>query len=534
MKILDKFNTRDFSNPGKSNVISTNFMTVSSHHVASSVGIDILKNGGNAVDAALAMSAVLCVAEPHMTGIGGDCFAMLSTDGSSNIKALNASGKSSENSSASYLRNNGIKIIKPEMPDAITIPGAVAGWGLLHKEHGYMPWNEIFQPAINHAKSGIIVHERVAYDWAKNTEKLLADTDTSNIFLNGKKPFGVMENFKNIKLSKTFETIASEGIAGFYNGWVADDMLEKLKSIGGCHTKNDFTNSSAEWVKPISQNYRNIKIHECPPNGQGLVALIILGILENFDVKKMSKNDYVHVFCEAVKIGYFLRDQYLADSKFNKLSVTDFLNETSFKEYAAKIDFEKAKIYGKSDFPNHPDTIYLSVRDKNGMTISFINSLFDTFGSGITAPKSGILFHCRGRGFNLIEGHPNELHPNKKPLHTIIPGMISKKNKLIGSFGVMGGHYQAAGHAYVLTQMIDFGLSPQEALDLPRVFPNSNVLDFEKNFDNSIIEDMVSRGHAINHPVSPIGGGQIILVDIKKNILIGASDFRKDGCAIGC
>ena len=167
------------------------------------------------------------------------------------------------------------------------------------------------------------------------------------------------------------------------------------------------------------------------------------------------------------------------------------------------------------------------------MTISFINSLFDPFGSGITAPKSGILFHCRGRGFNLIEGHPNELHPNKKPLHTIIPGMISKKNKLIGSFGVMGGHYQAAGHAYVLSQMVDYGLSPQEALDLPRVFPNNNVLDFEKNFDNSVIQDMISRGHEINYAVSPIGGGQIILVDIDKNILIGASDFRKDGCAIG-
>ena len=533
MKTLDKFITRDFSNPGKSNVISQNCMTASSHHIASFVGIEVLKSGGNAVDAALAMSAVLCVAEPHMTGIGGDCFAMLSIDGSANIKALNASGRSSENSSASHLRNKGIKLIKPEMPDAITIPGAVAGWSLLHKEHGHMPWNEIFQPAINYARSGVIVHERVAYDWAKNREKLLSDKDTSKIFLKNKKPFNVMESFKNIQLSKTFETIASDGAAGFYNGWVADDMLEKLNSIGGSHTKNDFINSSAEWIKPITQNYRNIKIHECPPNGQGIVALIILGILELFNVKNMPKNDYIHLFCEAVKIGYFLRDQYLADTHHNKLSEISFLSKKSLEQYASKIDFNRPKTYEKSLFPDHPDTVYLTVRDKNGMTISFINSLFDTFGSGITAPKSGILFHCRGRGFNLIEGHPNELHPNKKPLHTIIPGMISKKNKLIGSFGVMGGHYQAAGHAYVLTQMIDFGLSPQEALDLPRVFPNSNVLDFEKNFDNSIIEDMVSRGHAINHPVSPIGGGQIILVDIKKNILIGASDFRKDGCAIG-
>ena len=533
MKALDKFITRDFSKPGKSNVISSNFMTVSSHHIASSVGIEILKNGGNAVDAALAMNAVLCVAEPHMTGIGGDCFAMLSIDGSADIKALNASGKSSENSSANHLRNKGIKLINSEMPDAITIPGAVAGWSLLHKQHGHMPWNEIFRPAINYARSGIIVHERVAYDWAKNTEKLLADRDTSKIFLNNQKPFNVTENFKNIKLSKTFETIAKEGSEGFYNGWVADDMLEKLNSIGGLHTKNDFKNSRAEWLKPISQNYRNIKIHECPPNGQGIVALIILGILEHFNVKSMSKNDYIHLFCEAVKIGYFLRDQYLSDKHYNKLSVTNFLSQKSLKQYASKIDFNKSKIYEKTLFPDHPDTIYLTVRDKNGLTISFINSLFDPFGSGITAPRSGVLFHCRGRGFNLIKGHPNELYPNKRPLHTIIPAMISNKNKLIGSFGVMGGQYQAAGHAYVLSQMIDFGLSPQEALDLPRVFPNSNVLDFEKNFDNSIIEDMASRGHEVNYPVSPIGGGQIILIDVKKNILIGASDFRKDGCAIG-
>ncbi len=533
MKSLDKFVTRDFSNPGKSNVISSNFMTASSHYAASSTGVEILKSGGNAVDAALAMSAVLCVAEPHMTGIGGDCFAMLSTDGSSDIKALNASGKSSENSNASRLLDKGIKFIKPEMPEAITIPGAVSGWSLIHNEYGHMPWNEIFQPAINYARSGIIVHERVAYDWAKNKKKLLADRDTSKIFLKDKKPFNVMENFKNTKLSNTFETIATEGAVGFYNGWVADDMLEKLNSIGGCHTKNDFINSSAEWIKPISQNYRNIKIHECPPNGQGIVALIILGILEHFNVKSMSKNDYIHLFCEAVKIGYFLRDQYLADTHFNKLSVTSFLSKKSLEHYASKIDFKRAKLYEKSLFPDHPDTIYLTVRDKNGMTISFINSLFDPFGSGITAPKSGILFHCRGRGFNLIEGHPNKLCPNKRPLHTIIPAMISNKNKLIGSFGVMGGQYQAAGHAYVLSQMIDYGLSPQEALDLPRVFPNNNVLDFEKNFDNSVIHDMISRGHEINYSVSPIGGGQIILVDIDKNILIGASDFRKDGCAIG-
>ena len=323
-KIFNNYINRDFSDTGRSNVISSNAMLASSHPIASSVGIDILKNGGNAVDAALAMNAVLCIAEPHMTGVGGDCFAMISVDGSANIKALNGSGKSSENAFASNLRNRNLSVISPEMPDAITIPGAVAGWSLLHKEHGHMPWKEIFHPAIEYARSGVLVHERVALDWSKNTEKLSQDNDTSNLFLKNGNPFKATDNFINLNLSETFKTIADEGSRGFYHGWVADDMINKLKSIGGSHTLNDFNNANAEWVTPISSNYRNIKIHECAPNGQGLVALIILAILEKFNPNQLSKADYTHVFCEAVKIGYYLRDQYLADPKYNKLSVNTF------------------------------------------------------------------------------------------------------------------------------------------------------------------------------------------------------------------
>ena len=532
-KIFNNYINRDFSDTGRSNVISSNAMLASSHPIASSVGIDILKNGGNAVDAALAMNAVLCIAEPHMTGVGGDCFAMISVDGSANIKALNGSGKSSENAFASNLRNRNLSVISPEMPDAITIPGAVAGWSLLHKEHGRMPWKEIFRPAIEYARSGVLVHERVALDWSKNTEKLSQDNDTSNLFLKNGNSFKATDNFINLNLSETFKTIADEGSRGFYHGWVAEDMINKLQSIGGSHTLNDFNNANAEWVTPISSNYRNIKIHECAPNGQGLVALIILAILEKFNPKQLSKADYTHVFCEAVKIGYYLRDQYLADPKFNRLSVSNFLSAKMIDACISKIDMGKAKSYEESDFPDHPDTIYLTVRDKNGMTVSFINSLFDAFGSGITAPKSGILFHCRGRAFNLIKGHPNELNPNKRPLHTIIPAMISDNNQLIGSFGVMGGQYQAAGHAYVLSQIIDFGLNPQAALNFPRVFPNNNILDFEKEFDKEIVDDLASRGHEINYPAPLIGGGQIILIDNNRDVLIGASDWRKDGLAIG-
>lgn len=524
---------RDFSNVGKSNVLSSNAMVASSHPISSSIGLEILKNGGNAVDAALAMNAILCVAEPHMTGVGGDCFVMLSVDGSAKIKALNGSGKSSENASSKELREKGFNAIRAEMPDSVTIPGSVAAWSLLHKDHGYMPWKEIFEPAIEYAKSGILVHERVAKDWSKNVQKLKKDKDTSKLFLRNGNGYKVTEKFVNLGLAKVFETISYEGQRGFYQGWISKDMHEKLLSVGGNHTLNDFKNTDAQWVDPIVGNYRNINIHECPPNGQGVVAIIILLILEKFNISKMSKVDYMHLFCEACKIGYYLRDKYLSDPNTNKLSIEKFANSDLVDEYVSMIDFKKAKKFEIDNFPDHPDTIYLTTRDRKGMTVSFINSLFDAFGSGITAPNSGILFHCRGRGFNLIKEHPNELKPNKRPMHTIIPAMLSENNNLIGSFGVMGGQYQASGHAYVLSQMVDFGLNPQEALNCPRLFPNNGIIDIENSFDKELIDELSIRGHKINYPSELIGGGQMILIDSYKKVLVGASDWRKDGLALG-
>ena len=291
-EFFGNFDIRRFSSLGKSNVISSNAMLAASHPIALTVGLDILKSGGNAVDAAIAMNAVLCIAEPHMTGVGGDCFVLLSVDGSANIRALNGSGKSSSNSKASILREKNLSVITPEMPDAITIPGAVAAWNCLHKEHGYMPWKDLFNPAINFANQGIKIHERVAFDWKKNIQKLSLDTDTSNLFLKNGEPFKFMDNFKNENLSETFRTIAEEGFDGFYHGWVANDMLKKLQSIGGNHTLKDFGDTLAEWVTPISSNYRGFCIHECPPNGQGIVAFIILAILEKFNINKLSKADY--------------------------------------------------------------------------------------------------------------------------------------------------------------------------------------------------------------------------------------------------
>ena len=347
--VLHDLNIRDFSKLGKSNVVSSNAMLACSHPIALSIGLEILKNNGNAVDAALAMNAVLCVAEPHMTGVGGDCFAMISVDGSTDIKALNGSGKSSENAKGSNLRKKNITSISPGSSDAITIPGAVAGWCLLHKEHGNMPWKELFDPAIEFANQGIRVHERVALDWSNNINKSSLDTDTSNIFLKNGSAFKFTDNFKNENLAETFRTIAEEGYNGFYNGWVADDMVSKLNEIGGNQTHVDFRNAEAEWVENVSGNYRGFTIHECPPNGQGIVALIILGILERFKFDRISEVDYIHIFCEATKIGYFLRDQYLADPDTNRLSVDQFLNSKILDQYASSIDMNKAKTYDNNN-----------------------------------------------------------------------------------------------------------------------------------------------------------------------------------------
>ena len=534
MEITD-FKLRNFDIPSKSHCVSKSGMVATSHSLASKAGISVLCDNGNAVDAALVMSIVLCMAEPHMTGIGGDCFALISTDGSTkNLKALNASGYAGEKyKSSETLRKEGIKEITSSMPHSVTIPGAVHGWETLHKHYGRKPWKDIFSIALEYISEGVLVNERVALDWIRNEKKLLDDNDTKNIFLKGNKSFKFKDLFTNEKLITTFKLIADEGSKGFYNGFVARDLCEKLNNLGGYQTLNDFSNYKAEWVDPIDYSYNGYNIHECPPNGQGITVFIILSILKNFDLNHLSKFDYYHLFCESVKIAYCLRDSFICDPTFKHKNINKLLNEKKIKKYIDKIDFKKASTFNQSSFPEHTDTVYLTARDKDGMTISFINSLFDPFGSGITGHKTGVLLQCRGKSFNLIKDHPNEIIALKKPLHTIIPGMISFQDSLVGSFGVMGGHYQAAGHAFLLSNMIDFGFSPQYSLDLPRIFPNNGVVDIEKGFDIEILNHLRKIGHEINYPSLPIGGGQVILFDTIKNVLLGASDWRKDGVALG-
>ena len=534
MKISSKLKFRNFISPSKSHAISKDGIVASSHPLSSQLGLDMLKDGANAVDASIAMSIVLCFAEPHMTGIGGDCFALISKSGKTrDIKVLNASGFAGEKYNLNFFLNNKITTIDPLSPHAVTIPGAIAGWKELHDKYGFFKWNDIFNIAIDVVKDGVLVNERVSKDWKRNEKKLLENNETKKIFIKDCSSYEYLDNFRNDDLINTFKIIAKEGKKSFYEGTIADNIINTLNNLGGLHTSEDLIKYKPVWEDPIKFDYNGFTIYEAPPNGQGIVVFFILELLKQFDMKNVSKSDYYHIYVEAVKIAYSLRDKFLCDPKRQEIDLMNLIHKNIIKNYANKINLKYANEVEISDFPEHKDTIYLTVKDKNGMIISFINSLFDQFGSGISVPKTGILLHCRGKSFSLKDSHPNQISGRKRPLHTIIPGMIGIKDVVIGSFGVMGGHYQAAGHAFILSQILDFHLSPQCALDLPRIFPNNGMLDIEENFDSSLIAELKSKGHKINYPVLPIGGGQMIINDIAKGISLGASDWRKDGIALG-
>ena len=524
---------RNLQRPGRSPVMASNAMIATSHPLASQVGIDIMKSGGNAVDAAIAACATLCVVEPAMTGIGGDCFALYSPAGSTVPLALNGSGRAPKAASVDGIRAQGISKIEVQSAHAVTVPGAIAAWTKLNADHGHKSMEELLAPAINYAQNGFPVMHRVGIDWAGLKTKLLADDIASKVLLqNGEAP-QIGTTFSQPLLAETLKTISREGRDGFYKGAIAEDIVNRLKELGGFHTLNDFDECEVEYVSPINAQYRGHEVHECPPNGQGICALMILNILSRHNISKMDEVNKIHLLAEATKLAYHQRNLYVSDPNFSQIPVDWLLSEAHTNELNRMIDLDTARTPQSLDFPSHEDTTYLCCVDTGGNAISLINSLFSGFGSGIMAPKSGVILQNRGSSFLIDDTHTNRIEGGKRPMHTIIPGMITKNDKTIAPFGVMGGQYQAAGHAYVLSQMIDFGLSPQQALDFPRVFPNNNILDFENKFDKDVIDDLALRGHEINHPAPPIGGGQMILIDNDRDVLIGASDWRKDGLAIG-
>src|SRR5688572_542481 len=527
--------------PGRSVVRSQNAMVASSQPLASQVGLEVLKRGGNAVDAAIAMAAMLNVTEPMMTGIGGDAFMLVYWSKTKELKGLNASGRAPTALSLDYFA----KTKTTQMPEfgmeSITVPGAFDGWVTLLEKYGTMKLSDLLSPAIDCAENGFPVMEKTAEDWNAEVAKLKKNpAAATNYLLQGRAP-RAGEIFRQPNLARTFRTLASGGRDAFYKGEIAKALADYFQKNGGFITLQDLAETKADWVEPISTNYRGYTIYEIPPNGQGLTALLALNILEGFDLKALSAHPdrYYHTLIEAMKLAFADRNRYIADPTFAKVPVAELLS----KDYAARrralIDPNKAvDSPPPGDINVGSDTTYLTVVDKDGNAVSFINSLFDAFGSGIAAGDTGIVLQNRGTAFSLNPQHPNRLEPGKRPFHTIIPAMVLKDGALFMSFGVMGGAIQPQGHVQVLVNLIDRGMNLQEAIDAARYrfLSGKNVL-MEDELGTSVIERLISMGHVRAKPAgvlrSSMGGGQAIMIDPVSKTLLGASDPRKDGMALG-
>jgi gamma-glutamyltranspeptidase / glutathione hydrolase len=527
--------------PGRSVVRAQHGMVATSQPLASQVGIEVLKRGGNAVDAAIAMAAMLNVTEPMMTGIGGDMFALVYWAKTKELKGLNASGRAPRSLSPEYFSKNNIKQIPLRGMGSITVPGAFDGWTTLLDKYGTMKLADLLAPAIDYAENGFPVMEKTAEDWNAEVAVLKRTPASSeNYLVNGRAP-RAGEIFRQPNLARTFRTLAAGGRDAFYKGPIAKAIADYMRANGGFITLEDLAATKSDWVEPISTNYRGYQVYEIPPNGQGITALITLNILEGFDLAALHSQSaqYYHTLIEATKLAFADRNRYIADPTVSKVPVAELLS----KEYAAK---RRSLIDSKKAFDSPPageinlgsDTTYFTVVDKDGNAVSFINSLFDAFGSGIVAGDTGIVFQNRGTAFSLDPKHPNVLAPGKRPFHTIIPAMVFKDDQLFMSFGVMGGAIQPQGHVQVLVNLIDLKLGLQEAIDAPRyrITTGRNVL-LEDELGNGTIDQLLKLGHVKAKPPgvmrSSMGGGQAIMIDPESKTLMGASDSRKDGMALG-
>jgi gamma-glutamyltranspeptidase/glutathione hydrolase len=525
---------RDFMKPGRSVALAERGMVATSHPLATLAALDMLRAGGNAMDAALTAVAMQSVVDPHMTGIGGDCFCLYAPGGAAPL-ALNGSGRSPAGAKVEWYLERGHTAIPDLTPHAVTIPGAVDAWCRLAADHGTKSLDEVLAPAIRAAEEGFLVTPRVARDWERHAGRVAAHEPAAKVYLPGGKPPTVGDKMHHPALARTLRRVAREGRAAFYEGEVAEELASCLAALGGFHTVEDFAAHASNSCDPISASYRGHELFECPPNGQGLAALLILRILEGFDLAdaSLSEADRIHLHAEATKAAYSVRDALVADPDHHPFDIAALLGGASIARLRAPIRLDKAQAATAWDGPEHRDTVYLCVVDKDRNAVSFINSLFAAFGSGIYAPKSGVLLQNRGTGFRVKRGHPNAIAPRKRPLHTIIPGMLCRDGRAVMPFGVMGGQFQAAGHAHILSQMLDRGDDPQQASDRPRTFNVDGALSLETTIEPSVREDLARRGHRTAWAPDPLGGCQAIFIDEARGVLLGGSDHRKDGMALG-
>lgn len=526
---------RDFEQPGRSVAVARHGMAATSHPLATLAALDILRAGGNAVDAAVAACAVQCVVEPAMTGIGGDCFALLAPAGGDAVVAYNGSGRAPAAATPDWYREHGISVIDRFTPHAATVPGAVDAWTRLVTDHGTMPLAAVLAPAIACARDGFAVTPRVGADWIRDTPVLRRDPNAARLYLNDGEPPRTGSLHRLPELADTLSAIASGGARAFYEGPVAADIVGRLRELGGLHTLDDFAAAGGEYVTPIHTTFRGHEIHECPGNGQGIIALLILNVLSRFQSTADPLDpDRLALEVEATRLGYAARDRYLADHP--DVPVEWLLSDRLADQLASRIDLRRA-IAPRPTFSGteHRDTVYLCVVDKDRNAVSFINSLFAGFGSGIVAPKSGVVLHNRATSFVLDPDHSNCIGPGKRPLHTIIPGLMTRAGRAVMPFGVMGGHYQAMGHAHLISKVLDYGMDVQAAIDLPRLYPRHDIdaVETEARIRDTAGPELVRRGFDIVPAPGPIGGGQAIRIDWDTGTLQGGSDARKDGLALG-
>lgn len=526
---------RNFQQPGRSEAMSTRAMVATSHGLATSAALEILWAGGNAIDAAITAAAVLAVVEPTQTGIGGDCFALLKRNGEP-VLALNGSGWAPQDASLEHYQSKGITSINSYSADAITVPGSIAAWYTLSRDHGRLDFERLLEPAIRAAENGYPVTERLARDWALREGQFLHCENFVKVFYPNKKALSVGDLHRQPLLAKALKSIAKDGPDVFYKGWIADDILETVQSLGGLHQKSDFAEFNPEYVNPISVNYRGYEIWECPPSGQGIITLAIAKILEKFDLATLDPlgTERFHIQAEAARVAYAERDLFLCDPKHHPVPVDYLLSDERAQKVADKIKASE-RLTNLEQIPHsiHADTVYISVVDDEGMSVSLINSIFDDFGSAILTPKSGIILNNRGSGFSLEKNHPNCIHGRKRPMHTIIPAMLTYDNETVMSFGVTGAHYQPMGQIQILTNIIDFGMGVQEAIDYPRFFARDDSFEVECTVPEATIQGLRRLGHNVTLTANPLGTAQAIWIDRESGVLKGGADSRRDGCALG-
>ena len=529
----------------RSEVIGQNGMVATSHPLATQIGLDILKQGGTAIDAAIAANIALGLMEPTGNGIGGDLFAIVWDANEKKLHGLNASGPAPKNISIDYFVKNGLNKIPSYGPLPVTVPGAVDGWVKLHEKFGKMDFQSLFEPTIEYAENGFPVTETIAYYLDRSKKRFENYPNFRDVWLkNGKMP-AKGEIFKNPQLAKTLRIIADQGRAGFYEGHVATTMADFIQSQGGFLSYEDLSSFHSEWTPPVSSNYRGYDVWELPPNGQGIAALQILNILENYNIKKMGlfSAEYIHLFTEAKKLAFADRAKYYADPDFSKIPVQELISKSYAKDRAKLINLSKAAQTDQPGVLESGDTIYLTAADQYGNMISLIQSNYRGMGSGMMPPGLGFMLQDRGELFSLDKNHRNALEGGKRPFHTIIPAFVTKDGKPFMSFGVMGGATQPQAHAQIIINMIDFGLNLQEAGDAPRivhsgssqptdeVMTDGGTLSIESGFGKEIEKQLTKKGHNIKYEKGIFGGYQAIMLE--DGVYYGASETRKDGQAAG-